>query len=379
MPMMARLCLRYTSPVNRSLAAKKLLVLACLLLVFPRISAGAVTKSAEEVWMGLEKLPPEERQKRLIEGAKAEGEMVWYANTGLENAANYIQAFKKSYPFINAKFWRGKSRDVTEKFLTESRAGLYYADVFKTTSDLLPAAIERNLIGRYESPIRASYPPHAKGALWSNMNYAFRVFGFNPRKIRREAAPKTWEELLQPRWRQEILFDESSLEEVVTFLAVWGRNKTIDYLGKLGDQKLLIRRGRDSTAQLLIAGEALLAVTIYAYNVEGLRAIGAPIDWVAPELIPALIYPLTMVRYAPHPHAAALFYDFLLSDAGQQMIAKEGRVVANPDIEPIYPRMKELRGLLGTSRVHLNTVEEAPKYNREGLKIFDEFLLKRKA
>ncbi len=328
--------------------------------------------------MALERLSPEERQKKLIEGAKAEGEMVWYTNTGLENANNYIQTFKKAYPFINAKFWRGKSRDLTEKLLTEARGGLFYADVFKTTADLLPAAIEKNLIGRYESPMRASYPPHAKGLLWTNMNYAFRVFGFNPRKIRREAAPKTWEELLHPRWREEILFDESSLEEVVTFLAVWGRNKTADYLRRLGDQKPLIRRGRDSTAQLLVAGEALLSVTIYAYNAEGLRAIGAPIDWVAPDLIPTLIYPLTMVRNTPHPHAAALFYDFLLSDAGQQMIAKEGRLVANPNIEPIYPRMKELRALLGTPRVHINTIEEAPKYNKEGLKLLDELLLKRK-
>ena len=205
--------------------------------------------------MTLAKLPPEERQKRLLQGAKAEGELVWYTNTGLENAANYIAAFKQAYPFINAKFWRGKSRDVTQRLVTEARAGHFYADVFKTTTDLLPAVIDRNLIGRYESPIRASYPPHAKGLLWTNINYAFRVFGFNPRKLKREAVPKSWEELLQPRWKEEILFDESSLEEVITFLAVWGRNRTVDYLRRLGDQKPLIRRGRDTIAQLLMAGE----------------------------------------------------------------------------------------------------------------------------
>jgi iron(III) transport system substrate-binding protein len=356
-------------------------LLSFLFFVSVLFSTAAITaqaKNADEVWKALEKLPAIEREKKLVEGAKAEGEMVWYTNTGLDNVTRYIQAFKKSYPFINAKFWRGKSRDVTEKLLTEARAGFYYADLVKTTSDLLPALLEKNLIGRYESPIRASYLTHAKGDLWTNMNYAFRVFGFNPKKVSRQEVPKTWEELLHPRWKGEILFDESSLEEVVTFLAVWGREKTVSYLTRLSDQELLIRRGRDSTAQLLLAGEAPLAVTIYAYNAEGLRAIGAPIDWVVPDLIPTLIYPLTMVRHAPHPHASALFYDFLLSDAGQQMIAKEGRLVANPQIEPIYPRMKELRALLGTARVHINTVEEAPKYTKGGLRILDEILLKRK-
>jgi iron(III) transport system substrate-binding protein len=358
--------------------AKTLFFLACLFFASSAVGAAAPAKNAEEVWKALEKLPAEERHKRLVQGAKAEGELVWYTNTGLENAANYIKAFKQVYPFINAKFWRGKSRDVTQRLITEARAGHFYADVFKTTADLLPDAIDRNLIGRYESPIRASYPPHAKGLLWSNMNYAFRVFGFNPKKLKSEAVPKTWDELLHPRWKEEILFDESSLEEVITLLAVWGKNKTVDYLRKFGEQKPLVRRGRDTIAQLLMAGEGLLAVTIYAYNAESLRAVGAPIDWVAPDLIPTLIYPLTMVRQAPHPHAAALFYDFLLSDAGQQMIAKEGRVVANRNIEPIYPRMKELRALLGTPRVHINTIEEAPKYSQEGIKIFDEFLAKRK-
>ena len=90
-----------------------------------------------------------------------------------------------------------------------------------------------------------------------------------------------------------------------------------------------------------MAGEGKLAVTTYAYNNEGLRAANAPVDWVAEDLIPALIYPLTLARNAPHPYAAALFYDYLISEEGQRLIAREGRVVAHPKVEPIYPRMKE--------------------------------------
>ena len=342
-------------------------------------SFGAAAKSPEEIWKELEKVSSVEREKKLIEGAKSEGEMIWYTNSGLENATRYIQAFKKIYPFINAQVWRSKTRQVIQRVIAEANAGRHIVDVIKPSTDLLPVLLEKNLIARYETPTRAIYPAHAKSTYFTNMNYAFRVFAFNPRKLARKEVPKTWDELLQPRWKGEILFDESSLEEVVALLAAWGREKTMNYFTRLSQQQLLIRVGRDTTTQMMMAGEAPLAVTTYAYNNESLRATNAPVDWVAEDLIPALMYPLTLARNAPHPYSAALFYDFLLSEQGQQLIAKEGRIVAHPKVDPIYPRMKELQGLLGTSRVQLNTVEQNHKLYKDGLQILDEIVLKRKS
>ncbi len=345
----------------------------------PLTAYSAAANQPEEIWQSLEKLPTGEREKKLVEGAQSEGEVVWYTNSGAENATRYVQAFKKIYPFINAKFWRSKTRQVTQRVIAEAAAGRHFADVIKPSTDLLPALLEKNLIGRYETPTRAIYPAHAKTSYFTNMNYAFRVFAFNPRKVAPQDVPKSWDELLQPRWKNEVLFDESSLEEVVALLAAWGREKTVNYFTLLSEQQPLIRVGRDTTTQMMMAGEAPLAVTTYAYNNESLRAQNAPVDWVAEDLIPALMYPLTLARNAPHPYSAALFYDFLLSEQGQQLIAKEGRVVAHPKVEPIYPRMKELRNLLGTSRVQLNTVKQNRRLYKDGLQILDEILLKRKS
>jgi iron(III) transport system substrate-binding protein len=350
-----------------------------LISTLARTSFAAVVSSPEEIWRSLEKLTPTEREKKLIEGAKKEGDMVWYTNSGIENATRYIQAFRKNFPFINAQVWRAKTRQVTQRAISEANAGKYLVDVIKPSTDLLPPMLEKNLLGKYETPIRAIYPAHAKSVYYTSMNYAFRVFGFNPRKLNRKDAPKSWEELLQPKWKGEILFDESSLEEVMALLGAWGKEKTVNYTTKLSQQQLLIRVGRDTTTQMMMAGEAPLAVTTYAYNNEGLRAQNAPVDWIAEDLIPVLLYPLTMARNAPHPYAAALFYDFLLSEEGQRLIAKEGRVVGHPKVEPIYPRMKELQNLLGTSRVQLNTLEQNYKLLKDGIQILDEIVLKRKS
>jgi iron(III) transport system substrate-binding protein len=347
--------------------------------LLPNPIFGAAARSPEEIWKSLEKLPAAEREKKLVEGAKSEGEMLWYTNSGLENATRYIQAFKKNYPFINAQVWRAKTRQVTQRVISEANAGRNLVDVVKPSTDLLPPLFEKNLVGKYETPVRAIYPAHAKSVYYTNMNYAFRVFAFNPRKVNRKDAPKSWEDLLQPRWKGEILFDESSLEEVMALLGAWGKERTINYFTKLSQQQLLIRVGRDTTTQMMMAGEAPLAVTTYAYNNESLRAQNAPVDWISEDLIPALIYPLTMARNAPHPHAAALFYDFLVSEEGQRLIAKEGRVVAHPKVEPIYPRMKELQNLLGTPRIQLNTLEQSHKLLKEGIQILDEIVLKRKS
>ncbi len=353
------------------------LILACLFET--RTIALGAASPAEEIWKTLEKVPALEREKKLIEGAKNETEMVWYTNTGLENAARYIQAFKKKYPAVNAQVWRAKTRQVTQRVISEANAGRNIVDVIKPSTDLLPALLEKNLIGRYETPVRAIYPSHAKGTFYTNMNYAFRVFAFNPRKVSAKEVPKSWEDLLQPRWKGEILFDESSLEEVMALLAAWGRDRTVKYFTRLSQQALMIRVGRDTTTQMMMAGEAPIAVTTYAYNNESLRAKNAPVDWVVEDLIPTLIYPLTMARNAPHPYSAALFYDFLLSEEGQRLIATEGRVVAHPKVEPIYARMKELQGFLGTPRVQLNTLEQNHRFYKEGLQILDEIVLKRRS
>lgn len=357
----------------------KYFVCAAIILAACLGADRARAQSREELWRALEKLPAAEREKKLVEGAKKEGELVWYTNSGIENATRYIQGFKKKYPFIDANFWRSKTRQVTQRVVSEANAGKHLVDVIKPSTDLLPIFLEKNLIAKYETPIRAIYPAHAKSAFYTNMNYAFRVFAFNPRKVSAKDVAKSWEDLLQPRWKSEILFDESSLEEVMALLAAWGKERTVNYLNKLSQQQLLIRVGRDTTTQMMMAGEAQMAVTTYGYNNESLRATNAPIDWVAQDLIPTLIYPLTLARNAPHPHAAALFYDYLISEEGQRLIAREGRVVAHPKVDPIYPRMKELQNLLGTPRIQLNTLEQNAKLLKDGVQILDEIVLKRKS
>ena len=113
---------------------KKIIILA-VLLALNLISGNRVSaQTPEDLWKSLEKLPAAERERKLIEGAKKEGEMIWYTNTGVENANRYIQAFKKNYPFINAQFWRSKTRQVVQRVVAEARAGRHIVNVIRTVN-----------------------------------------------------------------------------------------------------------------------------------------------------------------------------------------------------------------------------------------------------
>ena len=216
-------------------------ILALLLLVLGTGDSTAATP--EEIWKSLEKLAPAEREKKLVEGAKKEGEMLWYTNSGIENATRYIQALRKTIPLSTPSLAR-QDAPSDPAGAPRSSSRQKYRRRHQTVHRSAAADARQNLLGKYETPGRAIYPAHAKSSYYTSINYAFRVFAFNPRKVTRKDVPTTWEELLQPRWKGEILFDESSLEEVMALMDVWGKEKTINYLTKLSQQDLLIRVAR---------------------------------------------------------------------------------------------------------------------------------------
>src|SRR5437016_12447718 len=100
-----------------------IVLVAAVVFSLPPGASTSAAASPEEIWKSLEKLPAAEREKKLIEGVKSEGEMVWYTNTGLENANRYIQAFKKAYPFTNPKVWRAKTRQMNKSVIAVYNAG----------------------------------------------------------------------------------------------------------------------------------------------------------------------------------------------------------------------------------------------------------------
>ena len=281
-------------------------------------------------------------EKHLIEGAKKEGELVWYTNSGLENVEGFVRDFQKAYPFIKLKYWRGKTRALNDKLLTEARAGVYKADVIKSSAGVLQPLIDAKLLAAYNPPVRKPYAADLKGQHWTALQTALRVFGYNTDLVAEKDAPRTWNDLLAPKWKGKVMWDVSSQPEVTALLLRWGEEKTDAYFKAFAANKPAVRRGRTVLAQMAAAGERPLAVTIYAYKAEELAAKGASINWLAQDLTVGLVYPISLANHAPHPYSAALFHDYLLSQRGQAIRVKQGRLVARPGVQAKYARVAEL-------------------------------------
>lgn len=355
---------------------KKPIIPFLLLLIFPSLTLAQRPRSVEELMASVKGLSPEKRQAWIVEGAKKERQVVWYTPSSPTIVKEIITTFNQRYPFIEIEYYRAKARDVTEKFLTEARAGRYAADLIRTAAFLFSPLIEAGLIGEYQSLARESIPPQFQGKLWTGVDISPRVLGWNTKLVTPSQLPVRWDDLLPPRWKGKILMDSFSDDEIMTLMAVWGKDRAKEYFKKLSAQDITFRRGRTLLVQLVAAGEAPIAATVLPNEVEGLRAKGAPIDWAPLDHVPAHVGFISMTKHPPHPYAAALFYDFLLSVEGQRDQAETGRTVTNPKVKSKVPRIDALKNSPGLFLLTPDNIKK--EWVKDALAILDGVLLKGK-
>jgi iron(III) transport system substrate-binding protein len=127
--------------------------------------------------------------------------------------------------------------------------------------------------------------------------------------------------------------DTTDYDWLASLIDFYGRNKALEYTGKLARQQLNMRRGPTLLAQLAVAGEFPVVIDAFPEEALQLKNARAPVDFVFSEPFVPVKTPTTVSisAGAPHPHAAALFVDFLLSRPGQELLASQGRWASRKD------------------------------------------------
>jgi len=275
-----------------------------------------------------------------LDAARHEGEVVWYTAMNVPDAEAVRQPFNERYPFIKVTLLRSTGEKVRTRILTEARAGRYAWDVVSFNLLDIDALNREGLLATYGSPeTRDAYPAGAvdPGGRWAAIYVRQYVIGYNTRLV--SVPPRSWEDLLAPPWRGKLALDESDVEWYAAMLDYWGAEKGAAYMRALARQQPQQRRGHNLLTRLLVAGEFPLAL-VHANEVEKEKADGAPVDWVK-SLDPVITSPseVAIAAHAPHPQAARLFVDFLLSAEGQRAIASRGRVPARTGASAEAPRL----------------------------------------
>ncbi len=277
----------------------------------------------------------------VIEKAKQEGQLSFYTNLNIGESKPWLDAFEKKYPFIKTQLIRIGGTAIASRIVTEAQAGRNLWDVAGPLMLYAKEILKRGLVAAYDSPERKVYRSEFKDkeGLWTALVLNNSTMMYNTKLVPAKQAPKSFDDLLLPFWKDKISMDTELYEWFEGQLRVRGREKGLEFMKKLKAQNPVFRRGRTAQAELVAAGEFAVTVEVYAHRAQEMKEKGAPINWVAVE--PVLIHPLVgiIAKNAAHPNTARLFMDYILSKEGQVKVRDEGRIPARSDVPPSPPEL----------------------------------------
>ena len=277
-----------------------------------------------------------ERQQRLVEGAKKEGTLTLYTSAPVDDVAVLTGAFEKKYG-VKVKVWRAGSEKVLQRAISEARAGRFDVDIVDTNGPEMEVLHREKLLVKVNSPylgdlIPAAITPHGE---WIGSRINIFAAAYNTNAVKKEDLPKTYEDLLDPKWKGKLGIEAEDFDWFAGVLGDMGEAKGVKLFGDIVTKNgISVRKGHTLLTNLVASGEVPLALTIYNYKAEQLKRKGAPIDWFI--FAPAIARPngAGMMRHAPHPHAAVLYFDYTFSDA-QAILLKRKFVPTSKKVKTI--------------------------------------------
>jgi iron(III) transport system substrate-binding protein len=307
-----------------------------------------------------------DREARLAERARKEGTVVLYTSLAPSESKPLAAAFEKKHG-VKVELWRALSDKVVQRSIAEASARRHVVDVIETNGPEMEMLAREKLLAEVYSPHSAdlpqnAIPPHRQ---WLPDRLNFFVVAYNTQKVRRAELPDSYEGFADAKWKGRLGIEATDSEWMATLIKTWGAEKGMAYFRRLAELKPDMRKGHILFAEMIAAGEVPVGLTVYNSNAETLKRKGAPIEWLPIQPVVARSQGIGVARHAPHPHAALLFVDFVLSPEGQRLFESMGRV-------PASSRVKSALNNFPFTLVEPATVlEEAEKWE----KLWGDFFL----
>ena len=281
-----------------------------------------------------------DRDQILLDGAKKEGEVVFYASVIVNQALRPIaEGFMKKYPGVKLGYWRADAPELIAKITAESRAHNIVADVIEGTG-MAELAVAAGLVQKYQSPVSDEYPSQYRDPrnLWTSTRLSYFSIAYSTKNVASNEVPKTYEDLLDPKWQGKLAWRVGSVTGTELFITnlrmAWGEEKALAYFHKLAGQKM-INFGSGSARTLVdrvMAGEFPLALNIFAHHPLISAQKGAPVNSQLMDPVPSSPSTMAVMKDLRHPYAAMLLVDFVLSKEGQGIMAKAEYFPSRPDV-----------------------------------------------
>jgi iron(III) transport system substrate-binding protein len=275
-----------------------------------------------------------DRQERLLAGARQEGEVMLYTSMAVDDAAPLTRVFEEKYG-VKVNLWRASSVSVRQRVMSEAQAGRFNFDVAEINGLELEALHLENLLQSVKSSHHRDLMPQAMPSHqeWSGTRLNLYVQAYNTNHVKKEELPRSFHDLLELKWRGRLGIESNDPEWFATVVQELGEEKGLQLFQEIvATNGLFVRTGHTLLINLVASGEIPLTLTAYRATVEKSKQKGAPVEWFV--IPPPVVLPngVAVSRRAPHPHAALLFYEFMISEA-QHILPQQHRVpvVKNPD------------------------------------------------
>jgi iron(III) transport system substrate-binding protein len=268
-----------------------------------------------------------DRHDRLVEAARREGELsVYHAYPRL---TAMLEAFGKKYG-IKVKSWRAGSEAILQRITTEARGNRFEVDLVQNNAPENEAAHREKLLQEVRSPYLADLVPQAVPAHreWVGITFDVWTAAYNTDKVKKSELPKSYQDLQDPKWKGRLGIEADNFGWFGALLTELGEEQGTKLFNNIvATNGISARKGHSLLATLVASGDVPLALTVYNWNPEQLKAKGpAPIEGLFIPPVIAQPSTIALLKRAPHPAAALLFYDFMLTE-GQKMLADNSYVV----------------------------------------------------
>jgi ABC-type Fe3+ transport system substrate-binding protein len=288
---------------------------------------------------------------KLIEAARREGEVVLYTTLIVDQVVRpMIKAFRAQIPGIDVKFVRTDSAQQVVKLITEGRAGRVQADIWHLSDELAPL-LQENLVAPLDLPNAHGLPDalfDRKGN-WVGTNLSTRSLAYNTQLVPAAQVPHTHKDLLDPRWKGQLVWHPNSIAGGYGFIGVvlksMGEDNGIRYLRALAQQNIVpLPVAARAVLDRVIAGEYAMGLDMNSSHAVISAALGAPVRFVPLDPVTMTLQIAGISRGAPHPNAARLFLDFIISRAGQEVFRDADYIPMRPDVPAKSPEVKPESG-----------------------------------
>ena len=280
-------------------------------------------------------------QQANIEAGKKEGKVVVYGSVVPQAMEGLHQAFKKKYG-IDVEYWRGSSTQVSERALTEWRAGRPGFDVVEGNRGVQLIMRDEGLFAKYVPPASEKFPAQFKEK--DGLITPWRVLPisilYNTDLVKPNDMPKTLDDLLNPKWSGKISVPDPT-RHTTTAQFFWNLrqsqfkgDKWLDYVKGLAKQNPILVESLAPVTTTIIKGEALVGITYIKY----IKQYKGPVTYVPMDKYLTDPNYLSLSAKSARPNAAKLYIDFGCSPEGQKEIAEDGEFVLAPGV---YPPIKD--------------------------------------